>query len=326
MSRPRLVPVGIAVLAVSLALTGCTGGSDGSGSGSSDLKAEESPLNEYMAAVYGSQDQDDFAKQQEEAEEYTAACMAEEGFEYIPIDYSSQYQDVPEPEDIEDQNTEEWVTENGYGINQTSEQIEEQSEQSVEIVDPNQDYVASLSEGEQAAYYEVLYGPGPDESDMDEDGSYEYNWEEAGCQGEAQHETSASSVWEEDEHKAVVDAMSSMYEDVQKDPAVAALDAEWATCMADAGFAEFSKKQEAIEAVIEESNGLWDGTETGPTDEETQAARDHEKEIALADFTCSEEVDYLDKQLEAQFKVEEQFIEDHKSELDALIADYEAGV
>jgi hypothetical protein len=324
MPRPRLVPVGIAVLAVSLVLSGCSGGSDGESS--SELKAEESPLSEYLAAVYGSQDQDDFAQQQKEAEELTAACMAEEGFEYIPVDYSSQYEDMPEPEDIEDTNTEEWVTENGYGINQTSEQMEEQSEQAVEYVDPNQDYVASLSEGEQAAYYEVLYGPGPDESELDEDGSYEYNWEEAGCQGEAQHETSASSVWEDEAHKPVVDAMNGMYEDIQNDPTVKSLDAEWATCMADAGFAEFSKKQDAIDAVIEESNGLWEGTETGPTDEETKAARDHEIEIALADFTCSEEVDYTDKQLEAQFKVEEQFIADHKSELDALIADYEAGV
>ena len=323
MSRPRIVPVGIAAIALSIVLAGCSAGSGGGGG--SELKAEDSPLQEYMSAVYESQDQTDFEAQQAEVEELTAACMAEEGFEYIPVDYSSQYSSSTEV-DFEDTNTEEWVTENGYGMNQTPEQIDEQSEQAEEFVDPNQDYIASLSEGEQMAYYEVLYGPGPDESELEEDGSYEYNWEEAGCSGKAQHETGGQDVWSSDEHADLIEAMNSVWEDLEKDPAIKTLNTEWASCMADAGYADFSVKNDAVQAVIDESNALWEGSETGPTDEETKAARDHEIEIALADFTCSEEVDYTDKQLKAQFALEEQFITDHKAELDAFIADYEQSV
>jgi hypothetical protein len=323
MSRPRFVPVGIAAFALSIALTGCSAGSGGGGA--SELTQEDSPLQEYMAVVYESQDQSDFEEQQAEAEELIAVCMADEGFEYIPVDYSSQYVEMDEG-DIEDQNTKEWVAENGYGMNQTPEQIAEQNEQAEEFVNPNDDYVMTLSEGEQTAYYEVLYGPGPDESEIDEDGSYEYNWEEGGCQGAAQHETGGEDIWNSDEHADLIEAMNSVWEDLEKDPAVKTLNAEWASCMADAGYADFSVKNDAVQAVVDESNALYENAETGPSDEDIKAARDHELEIALADFTCSEEVNYNDVQLKAQFELEEQFISDHKAELDAFIADYEQSV
>jgi hypothetical protein len=324
MSRPRLVPVGIAAIVVSLALAGCSADADsGSGSGS-ELSFEDSPLNEYMAAVYDAQEDVDYEQQQKETEELIAACMADEGFEYIPVDYSAQYEEMDE-QDIEDQNTEEWVAENGYGMNQTPEQAAEANEQATEFVDPNQDYVSTLSESEQMAFYEVLYGPTPDDSELDEDGSYEYNWEEAGCSGAAQHETGGDSMWDDPAHKNVTDAMNDLWTDLESSPAMTKLNSDWASCMADAGHPDFAVKNDAMNAVMDEQNALWEGSETGPTEEETAAARDNELKIALADFRCAEEVDYMDKSLEAQFALEEQFISDYKAELDALIADYETG-
>lgn len=324
MSRPRLVPLGIAAVVMSLALAGCSAGADKNSGSGSELSYEDSPLNEYLAAVYDAQDDVDFDEQQMKTEELIAVCMAEEGFEYIPVDYSSQFEEMDE-QDIEDQNTEEWVTENGYGINQTSEQMDESTDQATEFVDPNQDYVATLSESEQMAFYEVLYGPSPDESELDEDGSYEYNWEEAGCSGSAQHETGGQNMWEDEAHKNVTDAMADLYTTLDASPEMAKLNSEWASCMADAGHAEFTAKSEAIQAVMDEQNALWEGTDTGPTEEQTAAAREKELEIALADFRCAEEIDYMTKSLEAQFALEEQFISDYKAELDALIADYENG-
>ena len=49
--------------------------------------------------------------------------------------------------------------------------------------------------------------------------------------------------------------------------------------------------------------------------------RDHEIEVALADFTCAEKVDYQKAYMTAQYRLENQFIEDHKSELDAMVAE-----
>jgi hypothetical protein len=53
--------------------------------------------------------------------------------------------------------------------------------------------------------------------------------------------------------------------------------------------------------------------------------KEREIDMALADFRCAKDIDYNNVQLTAQFAQEEQFIEDHKAELDALIAAYSTG-
>ena len=63
-----------------------------------------------------------------------------------------------------------------------------------------------------------------------------------------------------------------------------------------------------------------------PPDEKVLAdLREKELALAMADFACAEDVDYTEATTKVQFELEEQFITDHKSELDALIADYEQG-
>ncbi len=54
--------------------------------------------------------------------------------------------------DMEEQNTEEWISKNGYGMwSYNEEPTEEADEEVEEWVDPNADYVASLSESAAAA-------------------------------------------------------------------------------------------------------------------------------------------------------------------------------
>jgi hypothetical protein len=209
-------------------------------------------------------------------------------------------------------------------MTQTPEEIEESEDNAVEWVDPNQPYVESLSEGEMTAYYEVLYGVQPTDEELNDDGSYDYKWEDAGCQGAAQHEVQGENVYEQEEHKALFDSMNAIYEDLMADPEMKKLDAEWVSCMADAGYTDFKAKQEAVQNVIDKSNALWEeNPETGPTEEQQAEARDYELEIAMADFKCSEKIDYTDKATAIQFELEEQFITDHKAELDALVAEAE---
>lgn len=319
----RLLPGLALVASATILLAGCTAGPGG---GADELDPMKSPLSEYMNAIYGSQDEDDWAKQSAEIEELVASCMADEGFEYIPVD-QSQYTSFSS--DDEDRDTEEWVAANGYGMTQSPEQIEEQNKQAEEYVDPNGDYVSSLSESEQAAYYEVLYGPGPDEAEMGEDGSYEYRWEDAGCQGAAQHEVQGDQPYDDETYKPLFDAMNTMYEKVQSHPDTVKLDALWSACMADAGHT-YAKKNEPIETISNELNEYYqtaygeDGMGT-PDEKELDALRDKEIEVALADFKCAEKVDYTQKALAVQFEVEREFIADHKAELEALVAEYEQG-
>lgn len=310
--RAVFVPL-LAIAAATMLLAGCAAGSD-----APKLDPAKSPLTEYWSALYGDYDQADYDAMNKEQEELVAACMADEGFEYIPVD-QSQYMSSNN-EDV-DTDTEEWVAEHGYGMQQTPEEIEAMNEQAAEYVDPNQDYVMALSESEQTAYYEVLYGV----QEPNVDGEYEYNWETSGCQGAAQHEVQGEMPYDNDKYTDLLDRMNTVYEDVQKDPEMKKLDAEWASCMADEGQTSFKKKQDAIDSIIEDQNAIYED----PTAQDDQDAfaktqeelRKKEIKLALIDFGCSKKVDYQDRSLAIQFALEKQFIEDNKKQLDEMVAD-----
>ena len=315
MSRPGAILLKSVALAAAVALlAGCAGTAD-----APKLDREKSPLTEYWSALYGDFDEDDYAAQSKEQEELIASCMSDEGFEYIPVD-QTQYMSF-EGDDV-DRDTEEWVAEHGYGMQQSPEEIEEMNEQATEYVDPNQDYVMALSESEQTAYYEVLYGV--QDMEPNADGEYEYNWETAGCQGAAQHEVQGEMPYDNDKYKDLLDDMNSVYEDVQKDPEMKKLDTEWAACMSEAGETGFKKKFDAMESISDELNAMYED----PTAQEDQDAfaetqeklRKKEIKLALVDFHCSQEVDYSDRSLTIQFAAEQQFIDDNKKQLDEMVA------
>lgn len=325
MNRRSQTVIIASIAVAALGLTGCASDAAGGTGAGGALTYEDSPLNKYLSAAYGNYDEDEVIADSKKAEEATAACMAAEGFDYLPVDQSQNMSSFSEA-DMEERETEEWVAANGYGMSQSPEDMAAQQEQAESYVDPNQDYVASLSQTEQTAYYEVLYGPPQTEDMMNEDGSSEYNWEDAGCSGAAQHEISGDNPYEDEAHKPLFDAINKLYENLAKDPGIQALDAEWASCMADSGNPDYAAKQDAITAASELSNAVYNN-ETGeaPSDADLAEVRAGEIEIALADFKCSEEVDYTASMLALQFTLEEQFVADHQSELDAFAADYEQG-
>jgi hypothetical protein len=112
---------------------------------------------------------------------------------------------------------------------------------------------------------------------------------------------------------------------------MAELDAEWATCMEDAGQGGHASPMEAQNSIHEEMNKVYENMDmseeaTAPP-EPDQAAMDalaeREVELALADLDCREETDYRDRNAEITREVEQQFIDDHKAELDAMVASVE---
>ena len=58
----------------------------------------------------------------------------------------------------------------------------------------------------------------------------------------------------------------------------------------------------------------------GPDQAEMDALGEKEIALALVDLDCREQTDYRERQADVQRQVEEQFIADHKAELDALVA------
>ncbi|MGY1650625.1 hypothetical protein [Geodermatophilus sp. SYSU D01119] len=325
--RPALARVS-AVAALALLLSSCSG-SDGDSGAATGTAEQTSPLSEYLDAVYGGdlspeEQERRFAEEQEQVEELVARCMQEQGFEYTPNTQSATFvssEDVEwEPDDRD------WVSQYGYGA--VNSPYNEQPVPEEEYVDPNADYVASLSESEQTAFYEALSGPVPDEEDLAEDGSYEYDWTTAGCQGAAQHEVAGEDPSQSEEFASLFAAIDELYTSTATWPGMADLDREWAECMDAAGHGGHVTQADAQNSVHDELNAIYedvavseDGTSTGEPDQAAlDALAEREVELALADLGCREETDYRDRSTEITHEVEEQFIEDHRAELDALVA------
>lgn len=179
-----------ALLAAVLALTACGGGGDDdvasddaasddteSDSTASDGFEYESPLGEFLGWSTADFDAEDeqarFEEQERQVQEQIAECMREQGFEYIPIDTSAQRAFFEDLEDGLEWGSKEWTEKWGFGV--TTQRFS-QNQVGPDLVghtwdsfdqegppDPNREYVESLSEDEQQAYYEALYG-GEDDS------------------------------------------------------------------------------------------------------------------------------------------------------------------
>ena len=336
-----------AVTVAALLLAGCSGSADDAGT-AADTSAsagaeQESPLSEYLAAVWGGdtspeEQEREFAEEQQRQEELVAQCMQEEGFEYAPNTASASFSSGAEFEWKPDDR--EWVAQYGYGAVESpgSEQPLTGGE---EYVDPNGDYLATLSESEQMAFSEALYGPSVikdemSEEEMAEGESFEYDWQTAGCQGRAQHEVAGEDLSQSDEFRSLFDSMNELHEDAPSRPDMVALDGEWAACMDAAGQPGFVTQIDAQDSIFEASNALWEAGATvtddgaavsadapvtgGPDQAALDALAAKEVTLALADLDCREQTDYRDRQADSMRQVEEEFITDHKAELDALVA------
>lgn len=300
-----------------LLLAGCTGTSVDA----SDEKV--SPLSEYFIALSGGdlspeEQEAKYAAEDKQREELMAQCMQDEGFEYVPVPTTNVSFDTGEEWKPDDR---EFVSQWGYGAVEYPGGDEEPAPEEM-TSDPNADYISSLSESEQTAFYEALYGPTPSEEELSEDGSYEYDWQTAGCSGWASHEIGGDDPLQSDEFADVMDAINTLYEDTASLPEIAELDRAWSTCMDAAGYPGFATQSDAQNSIYDELNALYEeGTsETGVDQAQLDAVHEREVELALADLDCREELDYRKTYEKAQFAAEEAFIEDHKAELDAMKA------
>ena len=309
-----------ATMGAALLLAGCSGpGPDGADD-------EDSPLTVYLNAMYGgdlSEEEQEakFAGDQKQREELIAQCMTEQGFEYTPDTQSATWFSSSGEEWKPDER--EWVSQYGYGAIDYPGRDEPVAPDQ-EWQDPNADYLEALSESEQTAYYEALYGPGPDEEEIAEDGSYEYDWETSGCQGSADHEVSGADPLQSDEFKPLMDAMNEMWMAQPTWPGMSELDAEWAACMDEGGQPGFTLQSEAVQSIYDELNAMYEQADPEQFVEPDGAAMTalQEKEVALAlvDLDCREDTDYRERAKKAQWTAEEAFIADHKADLDAAKA------
>lgn len=300
------------------------------------------PLDEYFEQIYGGFDEDSADAQMMRVEEVTAECMREQGFEYVPVDWSAGSMgggsDPLEDLDVE-WGTVEFAEEYGYGLTTdpwgASEEVPEEPADEEMWVDPNEDYVMTMSEGEREAYYLALYGDqaSPVEGEEDE---WEYDWTQAGCQGRAQHEVYETVPGvDEDTMADLQKEMETMWEATEADPRVAEVVASWSECMADAGYPGLAAVYDAEQAFSDRVNAVYEDAWSGDVgedwteedylaqeqkvQEQIAALTAEEVETAVADYGCREKVRYDAVYQEVSFDHQQTFVDSHRAELDAWV-------
>lgn len=338
-SHPTRMFAAAAGTALVLALTACGGGTDEP----TDSETPVGPLDAYFEQMYGDYDEGSADAQMMEVEDVVAACMAEQGFEYTPVDYSSQGGMVSSTDELDvEWGTLEFAQEYGYGAttNPWGDQSGEPTDDGQQWTDPNQEYVESMSETEQAAYYAALYGEQSYAEPTEDGEEIEYDWTTAGCQGKAQHDVYESgNGMDDEEFTALQEEMSAMWEASMADPRITGLDAEWASCMADAGYAGLAVVSDAEQQFYEKVNAVYEGSyadmDPEATEEDYLAAQEaiedelsaltaEEIETAVADYTCREEIRYTQIQQEVNLEYQQDFVDEHKDALDAWLEAYQA--
>lgn len=336
MRRPLTSLIALGAASV-LALAGCAGGA-GSQSGRSSVAEEElGPLDAYFSALWDQEEwtQERYDEENLRREELIAQCMTKEGFEYVPntnnggtVMYEDDY-DGPAWDSLE------FAERYGYGVVDWPgrEDVVEDDSSYEEYVDPNQGYIDSLSESEQQAYFETLYGvPQEYEEPLEgEEEVYEYDWEENGCWGWAENELNAGSVtnaWEDPEFEDLFAALEEMWTASQEAPDIVAANQEWVTCMDEAGFPGFVRQEDAMNSMYERQNQIYEDASTDGEEwvEPDRALFDalQEEEIALAtaDWKCKDKVNYNERLRKADFQAQQDFVDTHRAQLDALVAKY----
>jgi hypothetical protein len=314
-----------------LLLSGCS--SEASADAATPAGEELGPLGEYYEQLYAASTPEDADAQTREREALITTCMQEQGFEYVPMDPASDGSyTVEEDEDapVVDWDSEEYAATEGYGVFTYDEEDQPVDEGAEEYVDPNEDYVAAMSETERTAFYEALYGPSvPFDEDAPEE-AVEYDWTTAGCSGAADHEVAGDQPYDDPAFSSLMEEMDGLYEEAAADPAMAALDAAWSGCMADAGFPGFARQPDAAQSIYDEQNSLYESAGADGEYVEPEAAvmaelEEQELETAVADARCREEVDYRAEEQEIRFALEQEFVDTHQAELEALVAAHGQG-
>ncbi len=278
------------VVAITLVLAGC-----GSGSGEDAGRGSEqsSPLSEFLGydnVDYESPEgQAKMIEDQRIANEKIVACMAKEGFDYTPDnpDQTVSFNGA-DSEGIE-WDSDEFVAKYGFGI--TTQRWEQRvvgsdlvgyddDQVDYEYVDPNQAYLEGLSEAEQVAFSEALYGNDPgfewDESLSDEENEaamdeFYQDFTPTGCMNEAYNGDNKVNEF----YTEFGDEMEAMWESVQNDPRVLAKSDEVKACVEGKGMTYVAEDDvwELWDDELNEIEGevVYPGNEFDETDFETMS-------------------------------------------------------
>ena len=301
------------------------------------------PLDEFWFRITGfAWDDDGAAVQEREAqahqvmEERIAACMAEQGFTYLPRDYQWGFitsgGSLPgaQVEPTAMWGTREWAETYGFGISTDPHGfLLEGALEHSEPDDPNQANLDAMSDAEYLAWNEALTGPSV--VIIDEGG---WSVFDAGCWGSAARER-----WEiqAPQHFLALENEIELFRwhTLRSDQRMVELGQLWSNCLTNAGFlghADFrspgdplrAQWVDLLSALPEWATWDWEADPRGPfLDPATHAAfTEREQATAIADWECRENLGFLNRLRDAEFELQAEFVDRHWAELEAW-AQYE---
>lgn len=309
------------LLAVLILLVSCAG--DGQPEAASNYDPDRTgPLGDALHTIWG---YEDAAREQERLlssqEEAIAACMAAEGFEYVPIDYSAAQLNYG-PGSAADPAEPDWGTvayAEKYGYQISYWQYHPESAPTAlesEWVNPNDQITAEMSPGELRAYYEALYGiNGNGCADQEVDPSGMVNRQ--------------SELDQDPDYQALQQELNTFWEQNAADPRRTELEDAWTACMRSAGFTYASQREPQAELAVAWEEFLAEqglaGTDASFLDIPPAALdefREREYRTAIADARCIEETGFFAKRQELQLAREAEFYHDHQDLIDTLVERY----
>jgi hypothetical protein len=296
---------------------------------STEFNQFSGPLEELMAVAYGTNlsDEDRIRQLQDldnETQDVIAQCMKDQGFDYRPNPSHYGLRELRSrdyrPDDLD------WVQENGYGIFNSPLHDPSPNTSGGSGHDPNFAIRSSMSEAEGDAYDLTLYGPNngiPVDEPSDPADFVPPTWQTAGCQRWANF-----VVWQKypamsREFRPLMEVVSGFELHWADTGVISALDADWSSCMALAGYPDFAHQADAPQWISETyyseipSTLTWE--ERLDLYPRFREARDVEIALALADLDCREQSNYRTEYSRLRIEAEEQFIADHKAEFDAFV-------
>lgn len=258
-SDGRKAVIVAAAFALTLAACGTSSGSDGSGGASADGPESledieyKSPIADFLGfdsnLDFSSDEfQAQLAEEEAKAQEAIGACMRAQGFEYTP-EAQGQFGGFGGEDELA-YFSKEWTEKYGFGV---STQRFSQSEVGPDLVgyndegfkgsgggyvDPNEDYVKSLSKAEQNAFYEALYGKEPDipeGASQDESEELFQDFVPTGCQAEAYGDDGFFGGPSQGFYEEFGQALEDLNERVEADSRVTAHREEVSACLAKDG-------------------------------------------------------------------------------------------
>jgi hypothetical protein len=336
----------VAVVAV-LALAAC--GNDKTPV-ASDQQSAKSPLAEYMGDGFvsssggggfriatragGAQQptEEELAKQRK-VEDATVTCMKAAGFEYVAVppeqNAKSKFAEAFNlPPD-------KFAEQYGYGISTI-----DWSKAGADDSNPNTKIRNALSPAAQKAYDKALNGPnangnGPVVIEGGKGGPSSSGQLDLGCRGKAVKQVYGDGA----DRKIDVKKFDSLFKDIQAlqkridaDQRVVDATTAWTDCMADAGHSGFTKVDDPrnqIQQKLDELTGNKPPAKNGPSQtikgppsfDKVDSAkladlRKSEIDLAVADQKCKAK-GYDDAYKKVQYEAEKEFVDQHKSELEA---------